>query len=149
MEKQEKGSGTEYPDRPRVAVGAVVFKENRVLLVQRGKSPAVGQWSIPGGSVKLGETLQMAAEREILEETGIAVRAREPIFHFETIEKDETGRIRFHYVIIDLAAEYISGEISAGDDARDARWVSSGELNDLAVNSMTLNALQALYSFGE
>lgn len=149
MGKKGNGSGTEYPARPRVAVGAVVFKENRVLLVQRGKPPAAGQWCIPGGSVKLGETLQMAAEREIMEETGIAVRAREPVFHFETIEKDETGRIRFHYVIIDLAAEYVSGEIIAGDDARDARWVSSGELNELAVNSVTLNALQSLYSFGD
>ena len=116
-----------YPDLPRVAVGAVVFKDGKVLLVRRGKAPSEGKWSIPGGSVRLGENLQAAAEREILEETGIVIRAKEPIYVFETIEKDDAGQIRFHYVVIDLMAEYLSGEPCAADDAADAGWFSLSE----------------------
>ncbi|MFH0724887.1 MAG: NUDIX hydrolase [Pseudomonadota bacterium] len=147
MEKRAKGAGMEYPDRPCLGVGAVVFKENRVLLVQRGKSPALGQWAIPGGSVKLGETLQKAAEREIMEETGITIRAGAPIYQFESIEKDDTGQVHFHFVIIDLAATYIGGDIRPGDDAADARWVSAAELPDLPVNSVTRKVLKKLYAF--
>lgn len=147
MEKRVKGVGTEYPDRPCVAVGAVVFKDDRVLLVRRGKAPAAGQWAIPGGSVQLGETLRVAAEREILEETGITIRAGAPIYQFESIEKDVTGRVRFHFVIIDVAATYIGGEICPGDDAADARWVLAAELHDLPVNSVTRKVLRNLYAF--
>jgi ADP-ribose pyrophosphatase len=137
----------EYPDRPCLAVGAVVFKDNRVLLVRRGKSPALGQWAIPGGSVKLGETLQRAAEREIKEETGITICAEGPVFQFESIEKDHAGQIRFHYIIIDVAARFVGGDIRPGDDAADARWVSASELQDLPVNSVTRNMLKKLYEF--
>jgi 8-oxo-dGTP diphosphatase len=147
MEKRTKGVGTEYPDRPCVAVGAVVFKDNRVLLVRRGKAPAAGQWAIPGGGVRLGETLRIAAEREIMEETGISIRAEAPIFQFESIEKDDIGQVRFHFIIIDVAATYIGGDICPGDDAADARWVSAAELRDLPVNSVTRKVLRNLYAF--
>jgi ADP-ribose pyrophosphatase len=118
----------EYPHFPRVAVGAVVMRDQRVLLVRRGKAPARGLWAIPGGSVRLGESLRQAAEREILEETGLTVRAGEPVLTFETIQHDAGGRVRFHYVIIDLAAEYIAGEIQPADDAGDARWFTLDEV---------------------
>ena len=87
-----------YPDSPLVAVGAVVFNQNRVLLVKRAKPPAQNQWAIPGGKVRLGETLQQAAEREIHEETGIIIRALKPIYTFDIIQKDRSGRIRFQGV---------------------------------------------------
>jgi len=137
-----------YPNHPRVAVGAVVFKENKVLLVLRGKPPAEKQWSIPGGCVELGETLQEAAEREIAEETGIIIQAKKPVYTFDVIERDEDGHIPFHYVIVDLAADYVSGEPRAGDDAVDVNWVSSEELNIRNISDETRKLLAQCYGFG-
>ena len=138
----------DYPGNPRVAVGAVVFKDERVLLVRRGQAPAENQWAIPGGSVKLGETLQEAAEREILEETGVQVQAAKPIYTFDVIERDGEGRVRFHYVIVDLAADYVSGDPSAGDDAIEARWVSAEEIRGLVVSSPTVKLLEMRFGWG-
>jgi ADP-ribose pyrophosphatase len=137
-----------YPDAPRPAVGAVVFKDNAVLLVRRGKPPAIGNWAIPGGSVRLGETLQAAAEREILEETGIVVRAGQPVYVFDVIEHDEDGEVKFHYVIVDLAAEYVEGDPCPGDDATDARWVRQADLAHLNVNPATRLLLSETFDFG-
>ena len=138
----------EYPDHPWVAVGAIVFKDSQVLLVRRGKPPAQDLWAIPGGSVEICETLQRAAEREIFEETGITIQALEPVFTFDYIERDEFGCARFHYVIIDLAADYVSGEPRAGDDAAEARWVSSQEIATLKVSSKTRQLLKERFDFG-
>ncbi len=137
-----------YPVHPRVAVGAVVFKQERVLLVRRACPPGSGQWAIPGGKVRLGETMQQAAEREILEETGITIRAKDPIFFFETIDRDDRGQVRFHYVIIDLAAEYAGGHLQPGDDASDVRWVSAEELQTLPVSPATRTLLHDRFGFG-
>jgi 8-oxo-dGTP diphosphatase len=137
-----------YPEYPRVAVGAVVFKEGKVLLVLRGKPPAESQWAIPGGCVELGETLQEAAQREILEETGILIQAGKPVYTFDVVDRDKDGRIQFHYVIVDLAAEYISGEIRAGDDAADVRWVSSEDIQYRNVSTATRKLLKQCYGFG-
>ena len=139
----------DYPGHPRVAVGAVVFKDECVLLVRRGQPPAEDLWAIPGGSVEIGETLQEAAEREILEETGIQIRASKPIYTFEVIDRDAAGKVRFHYVIVDLVADYVMGEPSPGDDAIEARWVSAGEINDLEVSSATLKLLKKEFGFGK
>lgn len=148
MKNRLSNSKNVYPNHPRVAVGAVVFKGDRVLLVRRGQPPAEDLWAIPGGSVELGETLQAAAEREIFEETGIQIRAAQPIYIFDVIERDETRHIRFHYVIVDLAADYVSGELSAGDDAVEVRWISAEEINSLSVSSSTLELLKSKFNFG-
>lgn len=136
---------------PRAGIGAVVIHDGMVLLVLRGREPGKGYWAIPGGSIEIGERLQAAAEREILEETGIVIRAGEPIHTFDFIEKDETGSVRFHYIIIDLAAEYISGKLAPADDADDARWISPEELASLPVTATTLELLKKIgfcnYSF--
>ena len=147
MDSMEDGG--RYPAQPRVAVGAVVFSQGRVLLIERGKAPSAGVWAIPGGSVRLGETLAQAAERETWEETGVRVRAAQPVFTFETIETDGDGRVRYHYVIVDLAAEYLGGEPSASSDAAAARWVAPAELAQLNVNCTTIKLLRELYGFGE
>ena len=137
-----------YPNEPVVAVGAIVFDNDRVLLVRRGQPPSQDLWAIPGGKVKLGESLQEAAEREILEETGITIRARQPVYTFDYIERDGSSRPRFHYVIIDLVADFVGGEIRPGDDAADVRWVAAAELNDLSVSSKTVHLLKTQYGFG-
>lgn len=129
-------------------MGAVVFKDERVLLVQRGRPPAQSQWAIPGGSVELGETLKEAAEREIYEETGIRVRAGEPVFVFDVVERDASGRVRFHYVIVDLEGQFLEGELRPGDDAAAVRWVGADELDRLSVNRTTRKLLKEVYRFG-
>lgn len=137
-----------YPASPAVAVGAVVRRGDAVLLVRRAKPPSESLWAIPGGSVELGESLQAAAEREILEETGITVRAGQPVYIFDVIDRDPDGRIRYHYVITDLLAEYVSGEPVAGDDALEARWVGPEELHRLPVSATTLELLEGGLGFG-
>jgi ADP-ribose pyrophosphatase len=136
-------SKREYPDRPVVGIGAVVIRDGKVLLIRRGVAPGKGLWAVPGGSLELGETLQQGAEREILEETGITIRAREPIYAFDFFERDPDGRIRFHFVIVDLAADYIRGDVKGADDALEARWLAPGDLDHLPVSKNTLKLLQA------
>jgi ADP-ribose pyrophosphatase len=133
-----------YPDTPRVAVGAVVKRESKVLLVKRRDAPGQGTWAIPGGSVELGETLQQAAEREIKEETGLTIRARVPVHAFDVIERDGAGKIAYHYVIVDLIADYITGQLKPDDDACDARWASPEELENLPVSQRTRDLLAKL-----
>ena len=136
--------GREYPDRPVLAVGGVVIRDGKVLLIRRGKPPALGEWAIPGGRVELGETLEEAAEREVREETGVQVRASGICHLFEDIRKDEAGRIRFHYVIVDLFAEYRVGDPCAADDAHEAAWLSPEDFPSLPVNQSTLHLLRKL-----
>lgn len=133
---------------PQPAVGVVVFRKDKILLVKRANQPGKGLWAIPGGRIKLGETLRQAAEREVREETGILIKPKESISVFEVIERDENNTIRFHYVIVDLLAEYLSGELSPGTDASEARWVTSGQLKRLAVTKSTRQLLQSRFQFG-
>lgn len=139
---------TKYPDAPRVAVGAVVIHENKVLLVLRGKAPAKDYWAIPGGSVKLGESLQAAAEREVLEETGLHIKAGEIIYAFDAIQHDEAGRVEYHYVILDLVASIIDpAEVPIpADDARDVQWFELSKLAevDVPISAATQTLLQKI-----
>ena len=119
----------EYPEAPIVTVGLFVRRGERVLIVQRGKEPAKGRWSIPGGAVELGEPLREAGRREVREECGIEVAVGDVACVLETIVPGSApGAPRFHYVIIDFYADYVSGELRPASDSADARWVTRSEL---------------------
>ena len=118
-----------YPDRPYVGVGVVVLRGDEVLLVQRGKPPKAGSWSIPGGAQHLGETVAEAALREVREETGLEVRLGNRLGVVDSIQRDEAGRVVFHYTLVDFAAHWMAGEAVAGDDAADVAWVRIDELH--------------------
>jgi ADP-ribose pyrophosphatase YjhB (NUDIX family) len=118
----------EYPDRPIVGVGAVIIQEDRVLLVKRGSPPLLGEWSLPGGMVELGETLRAAAEREAREETGLVVKAGEVIEVLDRIIPGKNAAPQYHYVLIDFLCAVEGGELHAGGDAADIRWASENQL---------------------
>jgi ADP-ribose pyrophosphatase YjhB (NUDIX family) len=110
-----------------VGVGGVVLIGGRVVLIRRGKEPLRGRWVIPGGTVELGETLQEALVREMQEETGIVVRPREVVLVFDRIERQGSS-VEYHYVIIDYACDYVSGELRAGSDADEVALVAPDEI---------------------
>lgn len=123
----------DYPDRPIVGVGAVIICDERAVIVRRGGEPLAGEWSVPGGVLELGETLRLGAEREALEETGLRVRAGEVLEVFDSIVPDASGRTQYHYVLVDFLCEFISGELRAGGDAADARWITAADLPRLSL----------------
>ncbi|MEN8170056.1 MAG: NUDIX hydrolase [Pseudomonadota bacterium] len=133
------------PHWPQLGCGAIVRRGDAVLLVKRGRAPKLGQWAIPGGKVDAGESMRAAVEREILEETSIVIRAGEMVYQLEYIEHDKDGALAFHYVVLDFAAEYLSGEVCAGDDAEDAAWVRLDELSTLTLTDSTREALLTLF----
>src|SRR6267154_5034783 len=113
----------EYPKRPLLGVGAVVFRGDKVLLVCRAQEPCKGEWTFPGGLVELGETLREAVERETFEETGIRVRAGQVLEVVDSLVKGSKGRLRFHYSIVDVICRYVSGSPRPGDDVSEVAWV--------------------------
>jgi 8-oxo-dGTP diphosphatase len=124
----EPSTSREYPDHPRVGVGAVVLDGDRVLLVKRGGQPSAGKWSLPGGLVELGETTQEAVRREVLEECGIQVRLAGIAGILDRVVRDAAGRVRYHYVLVDYLAHADHGTLCAGSDAADVRWVPVTEV---------------------
>ncbi|PKN74372.1 MAG: NUDIX hydrolase [Deltaproteobacteria bacterium HGW-Deltaproteobacteria-10] len=136
------GSSTVYPPVPRVGVGAITIHEGRILLVKRGIEPSRGLWAIPGGTLELGETMQECAAREILEETGITIKVGKCVYVFDFLERDESGKIKYHFVVVDFAGQYLSGQPKGADDAEEARWFKPEELSLLPVAKNTLAALK-------
>jgi len=135
----------EYPEMPRPAVAAVVVSpDRRILMVKRGKPPAQDMWSVPGGSIELGETVFESAKREVLEETGIVCNPKRVCDVIDAIYRDESGAIRFHYVIVYVVAGFLHGRIKAQDDAVDAQWLSIEEISGLETPGRTLELLQKI-----
>jgi len=132
----------EYPERPMVGVGVVVWREDEFLLIQRGKPPRRGAWSLPGGAQELGETVRETAAREIREETGVEIEVKELIDVFDTISRDDEGRIRLQYTLIDFTAEWQSGDAVAGDDAMGVRWVKMDEIAEYNLWTETARAIR-------
>ncbi|MCE5335633.1 MAG: NUDIX hydrolase [Desulfobacteraceae bacterium] len=117
-----------YPERPYLGVGALIFRKNRVLLIRRGSPPALGKWSIPGGLVELGESLDKAIRREVLEEVGLEVKVVDLVAALDRVILDETGRIEYHYVLLDFLCEAPEGIPLAATDAEECAFVPLEEL---------------------
>ena len=132
----------EYPDRPYVGVGVIVFRDKEVLLVQRNKEPNKGQWSIPGGSQLLGETASEAAQRELLEETGVKVDRLFLVDVVDSIIPGVEGKIKYHYTLVDYMGQWQSGESRPGDDAKEVRWVRLNELSSYSLREKTMKIIQ-------
>ncbi len=132
----------EYPDRPYVGVGVIVFRNHEVLLIQRNKEPNKGQWSIPGGRQMLGETAAEAARRELLEETGVKVDWLLLVDVVDAIIPDVEGKIKYHYTLVDYMGQWQSGESRPGDDAKEVRWVRLNQLSSYSLLEKTMNIIQ-------
>jgi 8-oxo-dGTP diphosphatase len=149
----KKGSSREYPERPLVGVGGVVIEHGRALLIRRGSEPLRGEWSIPGGTLELGETLEEGVARELLEETGLEVRVIKLIEVFDRIYLEsmavgglERKRPRFHYVIVDYLCERISGAAVAGSDVTDVAYAREEELERFALTETATRILKKAFA---
>src|SRR5262244_2839646 len=125
---EQRRAARRYPDRPIVAVLAVVLRENRALIVQRAQQPNAGRWGFPGGVLELGETVAEGAMRELLEETGVVAEPAGTLTVFDTIDRDDDGRVRYHYTLIAVRGVWRSGDGVADDDAGDCAWLSRDEI---------------------
>jgi 8-oxo-dGTP diphosphatase len=135
-----------YPARPWIAVGVIVMRDGKVLLVRRGKEPGRGLWAVPGGMVDLGETSREAAAREAREETGLEVEVGEVFWVADAIRRDAEGRVVYHNVIVDYLAYAPTGDPVCADDAMDARWCGPEELAEIEPTPTMWPLLEKLFS---
>ncbi len=139
-----KDDPKEYLQRPIVGVGGVVFRGDHVLLIQRGREPMRGTWSLPGGALELGETTAEGVEREVWEETGLRVRPVSLVATLDRIVRDEAGAVQFHYVLVDWCCVLLNSEPVdpiCGDDALNARWVPFAELASHHLSEVILDVI--------
>ena len=141
----------EYPEAPIVGVGAVVVDQGRVLLIERANEPLKGEWSLPGGALELGETLEEGVVREVLEETGLRVEPVRVAKAFDRISRDDHGRVRYHFVLVDFLCHLSDGQSADGvrcaSDAVRARWATVAELEE--VRDFTVQVIQAALAMDE
>lgn len=135
----------EYPEAPVAAVGAVVVDGGAVLLVCRAFPPRQGEWSLPGGRLELGESLTEGVAREVREETGIEVEVGVVVDVFDRVHRDDAGRIRYHFVIVDFLCRPRGGLLRAGDDAADVRWVARADVAALGVNAYAVEVIERAF----
>lgn len=135
----------EYPKGPIPASHAITFREGKALLVRRAQQPSKGRWSVPGGMIELGETVHEAARRELREECGVEVETNEVVDVIDHIVQDESGYIRFHYVVIFLLAQYVSGTVRPNSDALEARWVTREGLSSLDMHPLARRVVQKAF----
>ena len=132
----------EYPETPFVGVGAVIIENGRVALIKRGQAPLLGEWSIPGGVLEIGELLREAAIREAREETGLTVEPGELLGVFDRVLRDENGRTMYHYVLVDFLCRRISGEALAGGDAAEVAWFTRNDFERLGLAKETAKVIR-------
>jgi len=135
-----------YPARPIAGVGALIVDGDRILLVERGKEPLKGYWSLPGGAIEVGETAAEALQREVKEETGLDVAVGDLVEIFERIMRDETGKVEYHYVLIDHLCHITGGEAVAGSDVANVRWARRDELPSIRLTSGTLDVIERMFA---
>ncbi len=133
---------SDYPNRPLIGVGVVVFKGQRVLLVRRGKPPRTGQWSLPGGRQRLGETVRATAAREVAEEAGLTVEVTALLDVIDSMTRDADGALAYHYTLVDFLAEWRSGEAEAGGDAAEVVWADPDDLAPYDLWAETLRIIR-------
>lgn len=134
-----------YPKRPLVGVGALIFQRGKILMAQRGKEPLKGWWSLPGGALETGESLQAAVRREVREETGLEVEPQGVFEVFERIMADQAGATEYHYVLIDYICRVKGGVLAAGDDVCEVAWMRLGELEGLKITEGTLAVIERAF----
>ncbi len=134
-----------YPARPILGVGAIILNRNRVLLVERGKSPLKGYWSLPGGVLETGERLEEGVCREVLEETGLLIQPLRVVTIFERIMRDGRGAAEYHYVLVDYLCRVTGGKLEAASDVRRVEWVRRGELSDYKITEGTLPVIEKAF----
>jgi 8-oxo-dGTP diphosphatase len=143
----------EYPEAPIIGVGAVVIDGSKVLLVRRGQEPLKGEWSLPGGALELGETLQQGVVREVLEETGLTVVPAGIVEVLDRITQDDlSGQVRYHYVLVDFLCRVTGGLLCGGSDAEEARWVEREELQeqgDYRLAPLTVQVIEKAFRLGQ
>ncbi len=133
----------DFPDRPIVGVGVVVWRDDRVLLIRRGKPPRAGQWSLPGGAQELGETVAETAHREVREETGLELARLDFLTVVDLVERTPDGdRVLYHYTLIDFTAEAAPGATIAGDDAAAVGWFDVDEIEGLGLWAETIRIIR-------
>ena len=134
-----------YPKRPILGVGALIFNRDRILLVERGKQPLKGYWSLPGGVLEPGETLEQGIVREVREETGLEVKPLKVFEIFERIVRDASGAAEYHYVLIDYICRVTGGSLCAADDASRAAWVPRRLLSNYQITTGTLPVIEKAF----
>jgi 8-oxo-dGTP diphosphatase len=125
---EAKRAARRYPERPIIGVLAVVLRGEKALLVRRANPPMPGRWGFPGGVLELGETVAEGAMRELEEETGVAATPAGVLTVIDTIDRDEEGRVRYHYALVAVRGNWVSGEGAPGDDADEVAWLSRADI---------------------
>jgi ADP-ribose pyrophosphatase YjhB (NUDIX family) len=134
-----------YPKRPLIGVGAIMLDGDRVLMAQRGKEPLKGWWSLPGGLLELGEGLDAAVRREVLEETGLIIEPAGVLEIFERIMPDPAGAPEYHYVLIDYVCRIVGGTLAPGDDVCAVEWVRRRDLPGIRITEGTLAVIEKAF----